>query len=111
MGSKFCILEKRLPLKTEVSVIVARGLDGSAVTFPVFENHHKNGILAETVVPARVPQAVADKARAYAEKIAHPWNTAVSSALNFLCSPTTRLLPTKWRRVRTIPATPRLKRV
>lgn len=71
MGGKFCILEKRLPLKTEVSVIVARGLDGSAVTFPVFENHHKNGILAETVVPARVPLAVADKARAYAEKIAH----------------------------------------
>lgn len=71
MGSVPCILEKRLALAAEVSVIVARGMTGDAVTFPVFENHHKNGILAETVVPARVPEKLSDEVRAYAEKVAH----------------------------------------
>ena len=71
MGSVPRILEKRLALAAEVSVIVARGMTGGAVTFPVFENHHKNGILAETVVPARVPEKLSDEVRAYAEKVAH----------------------------------------
>ena len=71
MGSVPCILEKRLALAAEVSVIVARGMTGDAVTFPVFENHHKNGILAETVVPARVPEKLSDEVRAYAEKVVH----------------------------------------
>ena len=71
MGAVPCILEKRLPLASEVSVIVARGMTGDAVTFPVFENHHKNGILAETVVPARVAESISDEVRGYAEKIAH----------------------------------------
>lgn len=71
MGGVACILEKRLPLASEVSVIVARGMTGDAVTFPVFENHHKNGILAETVVPARVAESISEEVRGYAEKIAH----------------------------------------
>lgn len=71
MGGVPCILEKRLALVNEVSVIVARSLAGDAVTFPVFENHHKNGILAETVVPARVDDELAQKARGYAATIAH----------------------------------------
>lgn len=71
MGGKFCILEKRLPLKRECSVIVARSLDGKqTVTFPVCENHHINGILAQTVIPARIDEAVSDRARAYAKRIA-----------------------------------------
>ena len=70
MGGRFCILEKRLPLANEVSVIVCRGADGRAVTFPVCENHHRNGILAQTVIPARVPDEIAARARGYAETIA-----------------------------------------
>ena len=70
MGEKFCILEKRLALANEVSVIVCRGLDGQTVTFPVCENHHRNGILAQTVIPARISEAVSSKARAYATDIA-----------------------------------------
>ena len=34
LGGVACLLEKQLPLATEVSVIVARGKDGSAVAFP-----------------------------------------------------------------------------
>jgi 5-(carboxyamino)imidazole ribonucleotide synthase len=69
-GRVECVLEKRLALKTEVSVIVARNEHGETATYPVCENHHRHGILAVTVMPARIPGATAAKARGYAETIA-----------------------------------------
>ena len=47
-----CVLEARLPLAFEVSVIVARGADGQVVAFPLQQNLHRDGILAMTTVPA-----------------------------------------------------------
>ncbi len=65
-----CILEKRLPLRLEVSVIVCRSLDGSIATFPISENFHRGGILAVSVLPARIPEETARRARDYAGRIA-----------------------------------------
>lgn len=48
-----CVLERRLELAAEISVIVARGADGTVVHLPVQLNLHRNGILAVTTVPAR----------------------------------------------------------
>lgn len=45
-----CVLEKMLPLAAECSVIVARGVDGAVVHFPVQRNVHRDGILALTEV-------------------------------------------------------------
>ena len=47
-----CVLEKRLDLAFEVSVIVARNADGELVHFPLQQNLHRGGILAVTTVPA-----------------------------------------------------------
>ncbi|MFO1271791.1 MAG: 5-(carboxyamino)imidazole ribonucleotide synthase [Rubrivivax sp.] len=47
-----CVLEQRLPLHRELSVIVARGIDGQVVHLPVQQNLHRDGILAVTQVPA-----------------------------------------------------------
>jgi 5-(carboxyamino)imidazole ribonucleotide synthase len=47
-----CVLEKRMPLKFEVSVLIARAGDGKSAVFPLAQNQHVNGILAKTVVPA-----------------------------------------------------------
>jgi 5-(carboxyamino)imidazole ribonucleotide synthase len=67
------ILEAAIDFEKELSVIVARGPDGSMATFPVCENMHRNHILDVTVVPARVSAEVeksaADLARAIAEKM------------------------------------------
>ena len=52
LGRVTCVLEKRLPLAFEVSVIVARGRDGRVVAFPLQQNLHRDGILAVTTVPA-----------------------------------------------------------
>ncbi|MCD8340180.1 MAG: 5-(carboxyamino)imidazole ribonucleotide synthase [Burkholderiales bacterium] len=64
-----CVLEKMMPLFKEISVISARNPQGETCTFPVAENQHQNGILSITILPARIPQALADRARAIATKI------------------------------------------
>ena len=58
LGSVACVLEKMLPLAHEISVIVARGADGTIVSLPVQQNLHRDGILAVTQVPA--PDVAAD---------------------------------------------------
>ncbi|MBB5017079.1 5-(carboxyamino)imidazole ribonucleotide synthase [Chitinivorax tropicus] len=70
MGSKPCVLEKMLNLKTEISVIVTRTSSAEITTFPVAENQHEAGILDISIVPARVPAPIADQARGMALKLA-----------------------------------------
>jgi 5-(carboxyamino)imidazole ribonucleotide synthase len=66
-----CVLEKMLPLKTECSVIVARGWDGQMVNFPVQRNLHREGILAVTeVFEGNVPAALAAQAVAATKSVA-----------------------------------------
>jgi 5-(carboxyamino)imidazole ribonucleotide synthase len=62
LGGVSCVLERRLDLELEVSVVLARGGDGSVATFPVGQNIHKDGILETTVVPARLPTRLAREA-------------------------------------------------
>jgi 5-(carboxyamino)imidazole ribonucleotide synthase len=61
-GGVPCVLEKRLALALELSVVVARGFDGQARAWPVSENEHRGGILAVSTVPARVDAEVARRA-------------------------------------------------
>jgi len=69
-----CVLEKFMPLKRELSVVVARGRDGELKTFPVSENQHVNGILDISIVPARISQELAEKAQATACMVAEKLN-------------------------------------
>jgi 5-(carboxyamino)imidazole ribonucleotide synthase len=64
------ILEGAIDFEKEVSVIVARGIDGAVATFPLCENIHRNHILDVTVVPARVEPAVEHEAAQLACSIA-----------------------------------------
>jgi 5-(carboxyamino)imidazole ribonucleotide synthase len=69
-GRVACILETRLELQCEVSVVVARGAGGEVAPFPVAENRHVSGILDTSIVPARIPEALATRAREIATKVA-----------------------------------------
>ncbi len=69
-GRVDCVLEQRLSLAAEVSVVVARGLDGASAAFPVAQNVHLEGILALSVVPATIDAALIDAARDAAQRIA-----------------------------------------
>ena len=59
-----CVLEQLLPLQAELSVIVARGWDGTLVHYPAQANLHRDGILAITsahdgnLQPALAQQAI-----------------------------------------------------
>ena len=65
-----CIVERRVPLDLEVSVVLARRGDGATVTYAVAENVHHDGILDLTVVPARVDRQLANEAQELAAHIA-----------------------------------------
>lgn len=65
-----CVLEQRMPLDIEVSVVLARGFDGEIVTYPVSENIHQGGILDVSVVPARINSTLETKVTEMAKKIA-----------------------------------------
>lgn len=75
LGGVPCVLEQRLALKTEISVIVARGSNRQVVHLPVQQNLHRDGILAVTQVPAPdVPAATAASAIQSAERLAATLN-------------------------------------
>lgn len=69
LGNVPSVLERRVALEREVSVMVARAADGSTVTWPVAENVHHDGILHTTVVPATVTDTIAANAHGIAVRI------------------------------------------
>ncbi|MDD5391676.1 MAG: 5-(carboxyamino)imidazole ribonucleotide synthase [Thiothrix sp.] len=70
MGGVACVLEQRVELEREISVILARSIGGEVRCFPVAENEHRNGILHQTIVPARIDPKLAQSAQAAATRIA-----------------------------------------
>ena len=71
LGQVACVLEKRLPLKAECSVIVARGWNGEMVSFPPQRNLHVDGILAVTeAYEGNMPVALSERAQAATKLIA-----------------------------------------
>jgi 5-(carboxyamino)imidazole ribonucleotide synthase len=76
LGRRACVLEQALPLDVELSVVVARTVDGRMASYDVAENIHVKGILDLTVVPARVAAGVAGRAT----KLAH----AIADALDYV---------------------------
>jgi 5-(carboxyamino)imidazole ribonucleotide synthase len=71
VGAQPCILEAFVPFDREVSVVAARGADGSVACFDVTENEHRDHILKVSRVPATISEVAAGKARRVAETIAH----------------------------------------
>jgi 5-(carboxyamino)imidazole ribonucleotide synthase len=54
MNDAACVLEGFVAFDREVSVIAARGLDGSVACFDPGENIHRDGILRTTTIPAKL---------------------------------------------------------
>lgn len=62
LEGQHAVLEAFVSFKHELSVIAARGVDGSFVHYGALENIHRNHILDLTISPARIPQSIADQA-------------------------------------------------
>jgi len=62
LGSKSCVLEERVDLQMELSLLVARNGRGELAFYPPSENIHVNGILDTSIVPARAAPDVIGRA-------------------------------------------------
>lgn len=61
------MVEKFVKFRKEISIMVARNRSGQIASYPVVENIHSDHILNLTIVPGRVSDKVASKARKMAE--------------------------------------------
>jgi 5-(carboxyamino)imidazole ribonucleotide synthase len=92
LGSGPCVLEELQDLECEISVVLARSLDGETAIYPVSENRHDNGILDTTIVPARVDDALAESAVGMATRLAEALDYCGVLAVEFFVTRDGRLL-------------------
>ena len=71
LGGVACVLEKTVDLRGEISVIVCRLNAENVQTYDPAENIHENGILAYSIVPARLNADICAQARQMAVRLAH----------------------------------------
>ena len=82
-----CVLEKMLKLDYEVSVVLARDVNGNVATFPTAENSHLNGILDISIAPARGRDAISHQAQKLAILVAEKLDyTGVLGVEFFVCN-------------------------
>lgn len=81
-----CVLEQRMPLDIEVSVVLARGVNGEVVTYPVAENVHEHGILDVSIVPARIDESARKQVIETATHIANELDYIGVMAVEFFVS-------------------------
>lgn len=75
------ILEKWIQFALEISVVVTRSVSGEVSTFPVSENVHRNNILHQSIVPARISEAVRQRALDIAAHLADSYNMVGTLAI------------------------------
>src|SRR5918998_648811 len=70
-----CVAEGWVEFAAEVSVVVARSVDGSAVVYPVGMNRHERHILDSTLMPAPIGPIVTQEAQGLALAVAQALGT------------------------------------
>lgn len=80
------VLEQKLKLDYEISVVLARGETGQTRAFPTAENRHTRGILDVSIVPARTTDCLASDAQEIAERIAKKLGYVGVLAVEFFVS-------------------------
>jgi 5-(carboxyamino)imidazole ribonucleotide synthase len=70
LGSNDVILEAAVTFRAEASFLVARAADGRIAHFPPSLNTHKDGILARSIGPANLPEALVAKGQKAVQDLA-----------------------------------------
>ena len=63
LGGRPAILEARAAFTRELSIIAARGRDGSVAVYPLGENRHAGGVLRTTHAPAQIDAKTLERAQ------------------------------------------------
>ncbi|MDX2224829.1 MAG: 5-(carboxyamino)imidazole ribonucleotide synthase [Rhodospirillaceae bacterium] len=82
-GGAYAIVERMVDFAREISVIVARGADGTVHAFEPAENVHTNHILDTSTVPARVSHRTVSAAMDAAMRAARAFDLVGLLALEF----------------------------
>ena len=86
------VLEERIDLAAELSVLVVRDGSGRALSYDPAENFHRDHILDVSIVPARLEPRLLDEARAIALRVAEALDYRGLLAVEFFLSGDGRLL-------------------
>jgi len=86
------LVERELAFEAEVSIIVARGVDGQIAAFPLARNVHDRGVLAASVAPAPVAPAIAASALALGERLAVEMDLVGTLTVELFLMPDGRLV-------------------
>ncbi len=86
LGHAPCVLEEKVDLEHEVSVILARSVNGQISVYPVGENRHVNGILDTTIVPATIDATLGETAIDMATRLADSMDYCGVLAVEFFCT-------------------------
>lgn len=81
------VLEGFVAFSCEVSVVLARGLDGACAPFAVTQNEHRDGILRRSIAPAPVSAQTAAAAIEAAAAIANALDHVGVLAVEFFVEP------------------------
>lgn len=92
LGERAGVVEKAVELEREISVLVARSPSGEVKVYPAAWNHHENQILAWSVMPAPLTDAMASEARGIAESIADTFQLEGILAVEMFCTKDGKLL-------------------
>lgn len=91
-GAPRGVLEKWIPFQAELSVVCARGLDGTIAAFPASENIHTNHILDLSIVPARFAASILKRAEDLASEIISKLDVVGLLAVEFFLTSNGELL-------------------
>ncbi|WP_395463272.1 5-(carboxyamino)imidazole ribonucleotide synthase [Wolbachia endosymbiont of Cantharis cryptica] len=86
------ILEASVDLLKEISIVVARDKNGGVAFFPIAENHHVDGILDTSTVPAKIDNKLVQEVQQAAEKIAGALDVIGILAIEFFITKDNELL-------------------
>lgn len=91
-AGKPCVLEQRVDLHMELSLLLARSHTGEIAFYPPAENIHVNGILDTSIVPARISSDIIERATQMAQTLAEHMNYCGLLAVEFFLTRQNELL-------------------
>ncbi|VAW59124.1 N5-carboxyaminoimidazole ribonucleotide synthase [hydrothermal vent metagenome] len=86
------VLEHKMELAVEISVLLARNARGEVACYPPAENEHRNGVLHQSIVPARVDAKIVEQARAQAVVLADALDYVGVLAVEFFITTDNQLI-------------------
>ena len=69
LGGVPCVLEERIALRRELSILAVRGRDGTTACYPLVQNSHREGILRVSLAPAEDVTELQPLADEYARRL------------------------------------------